>query len=81
MAGERVDPCDMDCVPDGCQLMNGYWPAECSVVASVQTDLRRVSNASNIGHPTGAAFWAVCPHNHQQLVPVGAVCEPLIERA
>jgi amino acid adenylation domain-containing protein len=77
--GERVDPSDQACIDDRIQVMNGYGPAECSLVASVQVNFRRALSASNIGHPTGAAFWAVNPHDPQILAPVGGVGELLIE--
>ncbi|KAF9893942.1 hypothetical protein FE257_008913 [Aspergillus nanangensis] len=81
-AGERLDPQDMACVlPDGVRLMNAYGPSECTPIVSVQTDVRRACTASNIGHPSGATFWVVCPCDPQRLAPVGAVGELLVEGA
>ncbi|PKX89648.1 nonribosomal peptide synthetase fmqA [Aspergillus novofumigatus IBT 16806] len=61
------------------KLMNGYGPAECSAITTVQDTVNCESDPHNIGIPRGGRCWLVDPNDHQRLVPVGAVGEVLIE--
>jgi amino acid adenylation domain-containing protein len=61
------------------QLMNAYGPAECSVITTVHTSVTAQSGAHNIGRPWCSAIWITHPKNSDQLLPVGAVGEILIE--
>ncbi|KAJ5884891.1 hypothetical protein N7495_009401 [Penicillium taxi] len=60
-------------------LMNAYGPAECSVITTVHTSVTEQSHAQNIGRPSSSAIWITHPQNSDQLLPVGAVGEILIE--
>jgi amino acid adenylation domain-containing protein len=60
-------------------LKNVYGPAECTVWCVIQQNASSEIPASNIGHGIGARTWIVHPENHNQLMPVGAVGELLIE--
>jgi amino acid adenylation domain-containing protein len=60
-------------------LMNAYGPAECSVITTVHTSVTSQSGAHNIGRPSSSAIWITHPQNSDQLLPVGAVGEILIE--
>ncbi|EAQ90170.1 hypothetical protein CHGG_06789 [Chaetomium globosum CBS 148.51] len=67
-----------------CALVNAYGPTECSVVATTSTKVdesHRVCNAdrSNIGTAVGGRVWVVDAQNPDQLVPVGAVGELVVE--
>ena len=61
-----------------------YGPAECSIHCTWRTafaDDARTSDAepSNIGHALASWLWVVDPLDHNQLMPVGAVGELIIE--
>ncbi|KAF1828305.1 acetyl-CoA synthetase-like protein [Decorospora gaudefroyi] len=60
-------------------LKNVYGPAECTVWCVIQQNASSEIPASNIGRGIGARTWIVHPENHNQLMPVGAVGELLIE--
>lgn len=59
-------------------LKNVYGPAECTVWCVIQPDASSVA-VSNIGRAIGARAWIVHPENHNQLMPVGAIGELLME--
>nr|QUF61542.1 NRPS [Pyrenophora dematioidea] len=60
-------------------LKNVYGPAECTVWCVIQKNASSEIPASNIGRGIGARTWIVHPENHNQLMPIGAVGELLIE--
>ena len=65
-------------------LINAYGPSECSVIATIGVKVdeegREISSdPANIGHAVGGRNWVVNPHNHDQLVPTGAIGELLVE--
>ncbi|KAH7329601.1 hypothetical protein B0I35DRAFT_507853 [Stachybotrys elegans] len=60
-------------------LINCYGPAETSVVSHVHPFMREGKNPLNIGRQVGIHCWVVDPHNHNRLMPVGAVGELIIE--
>ncbi|PKY04560.1 acetyl-CoA synthetase-like protein, partial [Aspergillus campestris IBT 28561] len=61
------------------QLINSYGPAECAVVSVTHNNLRMGSDPKSIGWGTGCVCWVVDPVDHEQLMPIGAVGELLIE--
>lgn len=60
-----------------CNLLNAYGPTECAVINTVSPRLssRNNSDPRNIGWGLNVRCWIVDPHDHNQLVPVGAVGE------
>ena len=60
-------------------LINGYGPSECAVVASANFPVTQSKGPTNIGHATGTHCWVADPDNHNKLVPVGCVGELLVE--
>ncbi|PYH86146.1 acetyl-CoA synthetase-like protein [Aspergillus uvarum CBS 121591] len=62
-------------------LINSYGPAECSVTSVVSPPALEAKDhhASNIGLGVGALTWVVDSQNPNQLVPIGAVGELLLE--
>ncbi|RAH78382.1 acetyl-CoA synthetase-like protein [Aspergillus japonicus CBS 114.51] len=63
-------------------LINSYGPAECSVTSVVSPPYEleaKDRHASNIGLGVGALTWVVDSQNPNQLVPIGAVGELLLE--
>lgn len=59
-------------------LVNSYGPSECSVVATVNTEMTVASSPANIGTPLDRC-WVVDPRNHHRLAPIGSVGELLVE--
>jgi non-ribosomal peptide synthetase component F len=60
------------------ELLNAYGPAECTIWSAVGR-LTPGMSATSIGRGTGSVLWIVDPNNHDQLCPVGAIGELLIE--
>ncbi|OJJ95659.1 hypothetical protein ASPACDRAFT_64146 [Aspergillus aculeatus ATCC 16872] len=63
-------------------LINSYGPAECSVTSVVSPPYEleaKDHHASNIGFGVGALTWVVDSQDPNQLVPIGAVGELLLE--
>jgi len=56
-----------------------YGPSECSINSTWNGDLRKSTEATNIGKSIGSVSWIVDPSNHDRLVPIGCVGELLIE--
>ncbi|KAL4802214.1 putative nonribosomal peptide synthase [Aspergillus unguis] len=59
------------------QLINAYGPAECSVVATIQPNVK-ADDPLNIGRCASGHCWIVHPSDHCQLQPIGAPGELLI---
>ncbi|KAM0193804.1 hypothetical protein ACHAPI_007459 [Fusarium lateritium] len=63
------------------KLLHGYGPTECAVLCSVATvnlDSAEIQ-PSCIGTATGGTSWVVDQDDHNELLPIGAVGELLIE--
>ncbi|GIJ87025.1 nonribosomal peptide synthase [Aspergillus pseudoviridinutans] len=55
-----------------------YGPSECSIYTSAK-DLESDSDIGTLGIGRGCSLWIVDPHNHNVLVPIGAVGELVVE--
>lgn len=64
---------------DEVELRPSYGPTECSVTSCVGAPFSITSDSANIGWPVGCRAWLVNPHNHDVLVPVGAVGELVLD--
>lgn len=78
IGGERVLEKEMRLWGDR-NIRSAYGPAECTPVSAVSGVLREPSTAGIIGTPLGCRLWVTSPENHEQLLPIGAVGELLIE--
>lgn len=58
-------------------LIETYGPTECSVLATVNSDLGQ--DPRNIGRESASVCWIVDAKDHNKLLPVGAIGELLIE--
>ncbi|KAI1279715.1 peptide synthetase [Xylaria sp. FL0933] len=56
-----------------------YGPTECTVTSTVGAAFTKFSDPSNIGWPVGCHGRLTEPHNPQQLVPIGAIGELVLE--
>lgn len=61
------------------QVMNGYGPAECSVIVTLESHLPQGDDPRLIGRADSAVTWVVDSQNHERLAPIGAVGELLVE--
>ncbi|PQE17917.1 non-ribosomal peptide synthetase protein [Rutstroemia sp. NJR-2017a WRK4] len=60
------------------RLINAYGTTECCVT-SICREVSADTHPANIGCPVGAVAWIVATENSDQLLPIGAVGELLIE--
>lgn len=64
----------------GRRLIQVYGPSECSVTSTINSDVSRSRDATNIGRAfSGCATWITDPNNPNTLCPIGAVGELLME--
>jgi amino acid adenylation domain-containing protein len=85
LAGEAVSPMDVTrwssrLSSSSIRLYNGYGPAECSILAHVNTITENAEiPADELGKPLASRSWIVEPNDTEKLVPLGAVGELLID--
>ena len=79
LGGESLSSKDVITWADRLQLINGYGPTECSVASTINEKLSCNSDPANIGRGKGAICWVVDANDHNQLVPIGAIGELLIQ--
>ena len=64
-------------------LINAYGPSESAVIATTSTKVSEYGyiedqDPSNIGHPVGSRCWIVDRHDHNKLMPIGAIGELVV---
>lgn len=82
LGGEAIPPALVEkwLLGSNATLANSYGPTECSITSAINPGLTDKSGSSVIGRPLrGTKTWIVDTHNHNRLVPIGAVGELLIE--
>ncbi|RFU74756.1 lysergyl peptide synthetase subunit 1 [Trichoderma arundinaceum] len=79
LAGEAISSADLGRWHDKVRVIQGYGPAECSVISTVSEPLTFSSNPRNIGRPSGCVAWIVHRDNHNLLAPPGSVGELVLE--
>ncbi|KAI8953066.1 peptide synthetase [Xylaria longipes] len=81
LGGEAISAGDSTIWSKTTKVVNAYGPSECTVGCTVNSDVGAESHKPHIsiGRGVGAATWIVEPTAHEQLVPIGAVGELLIE--
>ncbi|TVY81872.1 Nonribosomal peptide synthetase easA, partial [Lachnellula suecica] len=80
LGGEALTPALLQKWAPVVSLSNLYGPAEACVHTVVFPKINvNQKYASNIGRGAAAITWVTSPHNHHQLVPIGAVGELLLE--
>ncbi|KAG6039456.1 NRPS protein [Claviceps citrina] len=78
IGGEACSAGDIAIWGQHTRVVVGYGPAECTVGCTINPSAAGKPYVS-MGAAKGCAIWLVHPDNHDQLVPVGAVGELLIE--
>ncbi|KAI0005257.1 hypothetical protein F4779DRAFT_50368 [Xylariaceae sp. FL0662B] len=81
LGAEAVHEQDLDQWKGSLHLLNAYGPTECAVCCTVKDYDSAKADVGTIGRPVGSVAWVVNPNDHDQLVPLGAVGELLVEGA
>nr|WOZ30810.1 McfA [Coleophoma empetri] len=79
LSGEPLKPSVLSAWGRRSSVFNSYGPTECSIVSSNSRRLFNIEEAQNIGKPMKSLFWVVQASNYNQLCPIGAPGELLIE--
>ncbi|THC88162.1 hypothetical protein EYZ11_012394 [Aspergillus tanneri] len=79
LGGEQISTFDIERWPITVKLINGYGPAECTVVSTANTVSHLSPEAHTIGRGLGAVTWVVDPADSGHLVPLGTIGELVIE--
>ncbi|KAF2158292.1 hypothetical protein M409DRAFT_33925, partial [Zasmidium cellare ATCC 36951] len=79
LIGEAVDAGVVDPWVKRARVINGYGPAEASIVFHCSPPIQRSETAGNVGKPIAGCGWVVDPNNIDRLLPLGAPGELLLE--
>jgi amino acid adenylation domain-containing protein len=79
LAGEAISPADLATWHDKVRLIQGYGPAECSLISTVSVPMTLSTDPRGIGQPNACAAWIVHRDNHNLLAPAGAIGELILE--
>ena len=79
LGGEAMSQNHIATWADHTHLVNAYGPSECAVVATVNSHVSSTSSPSNIGKAVGGRCFIANQHDPNELVPVGAIGELLVE--
>ncbi|KAL2158818.1 hypothetical protein VTH06DRAFT_4010 [Thermothelomyces fergusii] len=79
LGGEAVSARDVDVWGRHARIVIGYGPCECTIGCTINPSAATGRGYVSIGSGNGAAIWIVDPADHENLMPVGAVGELLVE--
>ena len=79
LGGEAMSQNHLSTWADHTHLINAYGPSECAVVATVNSHVSSSSSPSNIGRAVGGRCFITNQNDPNELVPVGAIGELLVE--
>lgn len=79
LGGECMTTANVQTWAERKTLINTYGPSECFIVSTVTPRITSDSDPANIGHGVGVKTWVVDRQNHNQLLPIGAVGELLLD--
>ncbi|CAI7566436.1 unnamed protein product [Penicillium glandicola] len=79
LGGEAVSARDANHWGKETRIIIGYGPCECTIGCTVNASAATGRDYLSIGPGNGAAMWIANPNDHNELVPVGAVGELLVE--
>ncbi|KAI1824256.1 hypothetical protein F4861DRAFT_269335 [Xylaria intraflava] len=79
LGGEAVTTTEMDVWREHVRLFNGYGPTECTIIFTEKLITKDTTEGRNLGRIFACSGWVVNPNRPDQLLPVGAIGELLIE--
>ena len=79
LGGEAMSQNHISTWADRTHLINAYGPSECAVVATVNNHVSSTSSPSNIGRAVGGRCFIADRNDSDELVPVGAIGELIVE--
>jgi acyl-CoA synthetase (AMP-forming)/AMP-acid ligase II/aryl carrier-like protein len=79
LGGEALSQHHISTWADKLELMNGYGPTECTVIATANAQMTLTTDPNNIGRATSGRAWITDRSNPNRLVPIGSPGELLIE--
>ena len=79
LGGEAMSQNHLTTWANHTHLINAYGPSECAVVATVNSYVSSTSSPSNIGRAVGGRCFIANQNDPNELVPVGAIGELLVE--
>ncbi|GLB22897.1 nonribosomal peptide synthase [Aspergillus tubingensis] len=79
LGGEAASARDVTVWGQETRIIIGYGPCECTIGCTVNSSAATGRDYISIGTGNGAAIWIVNPNDHDELMPVGAVGELLVE--
>ncbi|KAL4939595.1 hypothetical protein BDV06DRAFT_224867 [Aspergillus oleicola] len=78
LAGEAVPPSGAQTWSPHVTLFNGYGPAECSILATVNGPITEKEKAPSVGTALAGAIWVTDTEDYNRLAPIGVIGELLI---
>ncbi|KAL8927186.1 MAG: hypothetical protein Q9172_001446 [Xanthocarpia lactea] len=79
VGGEPLDPDIISKWSSVANVFNSYGPPECAIISVCYGPVTDPNKASNVGFPTGTRLWVTQASDWNQLCPIGAPGELLIE--
>ena len=79
LGGEAMSQNHISTWADHTHLVNAYGPSECAVVATVNSHVSSTSSPTNIGRAVGGRCFITNQHDPNELAPVGAIGELVVE--
>jgi amino acid adenylation domain-containing protein/thioester reductase-like protein len=77
--GETLQPSQVAVWATAVTLLCGYGPSECCTGATVHTIHGKSVDPRNIGRGMGCSIWVVDQHDHNRLMPIGAIGELVLQ--
>ncbi|ETN46354.1 uncharacterized protein HMPREF1541_00538 [Cyphellophora europaea CBS 101466] len=79
LGGEALSARDADRWNQQTHVINAYGPSECTVGCAINNNIAPGRSYVSLGRGVGAILWIVDPENHNELVPIGAEGELVVE--
>jgi amino acid adenylation domain-containing protein len=79
LGGEAVSAKELNAWRNHVNLFIVYGPTECTIIMCAQLVTKEITEGRNLGHCFGGSGWIVNSDHPNQLLPVGAIGELLIE--
>ncbi|CAG8909366.1 unnamed protein product [Penicillium egyptiacum] len=79
LGGEALHQDNIQTWSESLRLMNGYGPTETCVFCVMKTFADRNDRCDVLGRAVSSVSWITRPNNHEQLAPVGAIGELLVQ--